>query len=302
MEVVSLFSGCGGTDLGFEKAGYQVTWANDINVNACRTYSENFQLAPVTIDIKKVTAFPRADILVGCYPCQGFSLYGKRRKSDPRNYLFLEFARALSSIKPKYFVAENVKGLLFGYGKELLKEMITTFKRRDYDVSYQLINAKNYGVYQDRERVFIVGVRKDLHRSYEFPLPTHGPGLRPYVTLRDAIGDFPKPKKEEVFNGGFSSHYMSRNRKRKWDEVSFTLQASGRHSPLHPSGGQMIKVGKDKCVFGRAPNRRLSFKECAAIQSFPSDFNFFGALNSKYQQIGNAVPPKLAQIIAESLD
>lgn len=302
MEVVSLFSGCGGMDLGFEDAGFNVIWSNDFNDDACDTYLDNFGLEPERGDIRQITTFPKADVLVGCYPCQGFSLYGKRRKTDPRNYLFREFARAISAVRPKYFVAENVKGLLYGYGKDLFKEMLSTYKRRGYNVSYKLLNAKDYGVPQDRERVFIVGVRKDLNRTYEFPDATHGPDLKKHVTIRDAIGDFSKPKKGEVFEGGFSSHYMSRNRKKKWDEVSFTIQASGRHAPLHPSGGKMKKVGKDVCIFGKSPNRRFSFKEAAVIQSFPRTFGFSGLLNSKYQQIGNAVPPGLASVIAVSLD
>ena|SRR3989338_1874375 len=302
MEVVSLFSGCGGTDLGFEKAGHQVIWANDSSINACETYEENLGLEIEPCDIRKVKSFPEAEILLGCYPCQGFSLYGTREKTDPRNFLFLEFARALSSIKPKFFLAENVKGLLFGFGKDFLIDMLKTFRKRGYDVNYKIINAKDYGVPQDRERVFIVGVRKDLHKTYNFPEPTHGPNAKPYRTLRDAIGSFSKPRKGDVSQASFSSHYMSRNRKRAWDEVSFTIQASGRQAPLHPSGAPMVFLKKDKCRFGEAPNRRLSYKECAAIQTFPKGFKFTGALDSKYKQIGNAVPPKLSKILAESLE
>ncbi len=300
MDVVSLFSGCGGTDLGFEKAGHQVIWANDSNLNACSTYETNFGLQPIVGDIRTVNKFPKAELLLGCYPCQGFSFYGKRKKDDPRNFLFREFARALSQVRPKYFVAENVKGLLYGYGQEFLKEMLTTFKKRGYNVCYKLINAKWYGVPQDRERVFIVGVRKDLNRIFEFPEPTHGSETRPYKTLRDAIGDMPHAKPEEIVDTTFSSHYLSRNRKRSWDEVSFTIQASGRHVPLHPSGSKMVLVEKDKYKFGNGPNRRLSYKECAVIQSFPRGFSFSGAIGSKYEQIGNAVPPRLAKILAES--
>lgn len=301
MKVVSLFSGCGGTDLGFERAGFQLIWANDIDKDACNSYAANFWVPPNTGDVKKVTSFPKSDVLVGCYPCQGFSIYGNRNENDPRNFLYMEFVRALHNIKPRYFVAENVKGLLFGYGSNLLKDMIVRYKKEGYDVTYKLVNAKEYGIPQDRERVFIVGTRTDLHEEYLFPEQTHGPGLKPYATLNSAIGDLPKPKKGEVFEGSFSSHYMSRNRKRGWNEVSFTIQASGRHAPLHPDGGKMVKVGKDAFKFGKAPNRRLSYKECAAIQTFPSWFKFEGDMDSKYMQIGNAVPPLLARRIAESL-
>lgn len=301
MEVVSLFSGCGGIDLGFEKAGCQVIWANDISPNACETYSHNFGFNPIFGDIRRVKEFPKCDALVGCYPCQGFSVYGNRNPDDPRNYLYKEFVRALHQTKPKYFVAENVKGLLFGYGLNIFKEMLRRYKREGYDVYPKLINVKEYGIPQDRERVFIVGVRKDQNSAFSFPNPICGEGLKPYRTLKDALEDMPRPRLGEIYDLGYSSHYLSRNRKRGWDEVSFTIQACGRHVPLHPSGGKMVYVSKDKFRLGKAPNRRLSYKECAAIQSFPRKFDFFGSLSSKYKQIGNAVPPKIAEQIANSL-
>ncbi|NYZ79436.1 DNA (cytosine-5-)-methyltransferase [Candidatus Micrarchaeota archaeon] len=191
MDVVSLFSGCGGTDLGIEQGGYDIVWANDIDAWACASYKENMKLTPVCADIRKVPHFPKADLLVGCYPCQGFSLYGLRRKDDPRNFLYKEYARALGQTQPRYFLAENVKGLLSGYGRDIFKDMVANFKRKGYAVDWRLINAKDYGIPQDRERVFIVGVRKDLAKKYDFPEKTHGPGLKSYVTLRKAIGDLP---------------------------------------------------------------------------------------------------------------
>lgn len=300
MDVVSLFSGCGGTDLGFLNAGHDVIWSNDIDKWACSSYEENLGLRPNFEDVTKISSFPKTDILVGCYPCQGFSIYGSRRYSDPRNVLYLQFIRALRQSKPKFFLTENVKGLLFGYGDKILKNMLKKFKACNYDVYWRLVNAKSYGLAQDRERVIIVGRRKDLLRRYEFPEPTHGPNLKPYETLRKVIGDFSRPRKEEVFQGTFSSHYMSRNRKRAWGNVSFTIQASGRHAPLHPSGRPMIFVEKDRFRFVDGPNRRLSYKECAAIQSFPRAFTLDGGLNEKYKQVGNAVPPLLANVFANS--
>jgi len=303
MDVVSIFSGCGGFDLGFKKAGYDIIFANDIDFRACETYQENFGITPKTGDIRKVPAFPKADVLIGCYPCQGFSLYGKRNMYDERNFLFLEFSRALKQVNPKFFVTENVKGLLFKYGKEMMRRMLIAFSKRGYNVYWKLIDAKSYGVPQDRERIFIVGIKKTLRKKYLFPEPTHGEGLKPYKTIRNAIGDLPKPKKGEYWEGGYSSHYMSRNRKRGWNETSFTIQASGRHAPLHPSSPTPIKVAKDKYVFpeGKGKPRRMSAKECARIQSFPDSFKFLGPLSSQYEQIGNAVPPLLSQKIAESL-
>lgn len=303
MDVVSLFSGCGGTDLGMTLGGHDVIWANDFNKWACSSYEENLGLEPVFGDIGNVKEFPKAELLVGCYPCQGFSMYGPRQKNDPRNFLYLQFARALGQIKPKYFLAENVKGLLAGYGQEIFLDMRKNFANKGYDVYWKLVNAKNYGIPQDRERVFIVGVRKDLNREYALPEETHGFDKKPVVTLRKAIGEFPAPKKSEYWRGDFSSHYMSRNRKRSWDEVSFTIQASGRHAPLHPRGKMPVFVSKDKYDFPKnSYQRRLSVRECARIQSFPNDFEFSGPLASQYEQIGNAVPPLLAKIFAETFD
>lgn len=300
MEVVSLFSGCGGTDLGFEEAGHQIIWSNDSDQSACKTYELNFGFSPNRGDIKGQKEFPKAQLLVGCYPCQGFSFYGKRDARDPRNYLYLEFIRALKQVKPKYFVTENVKGLMYGYGATIYKAMIKEFRRVGYITYEKLINAKDYGIPQDRERVFIVGVREDLTQEYEFPEPTHGPGLSDYVSMRKAIGGMAKPKNDDVFWGSFSSHYMSRNRKRKWSDVSYTIQASGRHAPLHPSGNPMIYVDKDQWMFGEGENRRLSYKETARIQTFPRSYKFSGKLDEKYRQIGNAVPPLLAKAFAET--
>lgn len=301
MDVVSLFSGCGGTDLGFLKAGHDLIWSNDIDRYACSSYEANLGLKPAVGDVSKIKRFPSTDILVGCYPCQGFSIYGARRKDDSRNFLYMQFIRALKQTKPKFFLTENVKGLLFGYGQMIFRDMLKRFNSNNYEVYWRLVNAKDYGVAQDRERVIMVGRRKDLVGSYEFPEPTYGVNLKPYITMRQTIGDFPRPKKEDVFNGTFSSHYMSRNRKRNWNQVSFTIQASGRHAPLHPSGKPMVYVKKDTFRFDDGPNRRLSYKECAALQSFPKSYKFEGSLNEKYQQIGNAVPPLLANVFAKSL-
>ena len=303
MDVVSLFSGCGGSDLGFEKAGCNIVFANDISTKACETYSENFGITPANCNIKTIEKFPKADILIGCYPCQGFSLYGKRNMDDPRNFLFLEFSRALKQVDPDFFIAENVKGLLFKYGKEMLRRMLIAFSKRGYNVCWKLVNAKWYGAPQDRERVFIVGVKKSIRKEYSFPEPTHGERLKPYVTIRDAIGGLPKPKKSEYCEGSYSSHYMSRDRRRNWDQTSFTIQAQGRHVPLHPSSPKPIKVGKDKYVFPESKRkpRRMSLRECARIQTFPDRFKFMGSLTLQYIQVGNAVPPLVSQKFAESI-
>jgi len=307
MDALSLFCGCGGLDSGFEQAGHRIIWANDTNKYACETYAQNFSIQPLREDIRNVKSFPYADLVIGGYPCQGFSLAGNRDAFDKRNYLYLEFARVLKTIKPKSFVAENVKGVIVPFKTiRAIDLMIREFESCGYNVKWQLLNAKKYGVPQDRERVFIVGVRKDLNMEFVFPKKTHGkPPLKPYVTLREAIGDLPEPKEGEYYDHtGFSSRYMSRNRIRGWDEVSFTIQASGRHTPVHPSCPPMKKIGQDKWEFTDdiSKYRRLSVRECARIQTFPDNFIFSGPLNSQYVQIGNAVPPLLAKCIAAALN
>lgn len=303
--VVSLFAGAGGLDVGLEMAGLQVVWANEWDRYACETYEANHPNAVVVRgDIKQVLEFPKADLVVGGYPCQGFSLAGKRLIADERNSLYKEFVRCLEQVKPRFFIAENVKGLLTLGNGEIIQAMAEAFREQGYRVQYQLVNAKQYGVPQDRERVFIIGVREDVDFTYEFPKPTHGEeeGLLPVVTMKDAIGDL---SEEEIGQGdetGFSSRYLSRNRKRKWNEPSFTIQASGRQAPLHPSGESMIKLGKDQWLLpDTSKHRKLSASECALIQTFPADYIWKGNTASKYKQVGNAVPCLLGKAIAQPI-
>ena len=305
MSVVSLFAGAGGLDIGVEMAGLNVIWANEIDGDACETYIANHPNVYVERgDVRNVKSFPKADVLVGGYPCQGFSLAGNRLVTDERNYLYREFLRCLKQTRPMFFIAENVKGLLTAGGGKIVEAMVEAYKEEGYVVKFQLVNAKDYGVPQDRERVFIIGVRDDVDFTYDFPNPTHGEGLglKPYVNLKDAIGHLKPSEIGEYDDSGFSSRYLSRNRKRAWNEVSFTIQASGRHAPLHPSGEAMIKLGKDEWILPEtSEHRKLSAVECALIQTFPPDYIWKGNVSSKYKQIGNAVPCLLAKAIAKPI-
>jgi len=182
-----------------------------------------------------------------------------------------------------------------------------TFKKIGYTVEWKLLNAADYGVPQLRERVFFMGTNNGLR--YTFPAPTHankplhtlsGGKLTPWRTLRDAIWDLQK-NPGEYYKGSFSSIYMSRNRRKNWDEPSFTIQAGARHAPLHPSSPKMVNIGVDKWKFETNDGeRRLSVKECARMQTFPEYFVFAeGKIEDKHTQIGNAVPPLLAKRVAE---
>ena len=297
---ISLFAGAGGLDMGFERAGFKTIWANDFNADACKTH-ENWSTAKVVCgDVAKVDAtdIPDADIMLGGFPCQGFSLSGPRKIDDSRNVLYKHYVRIVKEKKPLMFVGENVKGLLTMGGGTIIEAIVEDFSQCGYNVFYKLLNAKDYEVPEDRERVIIVGFRKDLNISeFEFPVP------RKYrVTMREALKNIPEPEPDEVCNAPYSSRYMSRNRKRGWDDVSYTIPAMAKQVTLWPGSPDMVKLDKDLWKFGdNGVTRRFSWREAAAIQTFPPDLEFYGDLTSKYKQIGNAVPVKLAETVATHL-
>lgn len=297
---ISLFAGAGGLDMGFERAGFRTIWANDFESDACKTH-ENWSTAKVVCsDVAKVDAadIPDADIMLGGFPCQGFSLSGPRKIDDSRNVLYKHYVRIVKAKKPKMFVGENVKGLLTMGGGSIIEAIIEDFSDCGYNVFYGLLNAKDYEVPEDRERVIIVGFRKDLGiQKFDFPVPRNY-----HVTMREALKNIPEPTPDEVCDAPYSSRYMSRNRKRDWDDVSYTIPAMAKQVTLWPGSPDMVKIDKDHWEFGEnGVTRRFSWREAAAIQTFPGDLEFHGDLTSKYKQIGNAVPVKLAEIIATHL-
>ena len=305
LRTVSLFSGCGGLDLGFEKAGFDIIWANDNNKKVEQTYNTNHKhtefIVKSIVDIQP-DEIPECDVIIGGPPCQSWSLAGAGKgKEDSRGQLFYDYIRLIKAKKPKAFIAENVKGIISKRHINSFNEIVELFDEAGYKVTFKLLNAKDYGVPQDRERVFIVGILKELNLDYNFPEPTHT--KETYITLREAIGDL-EDNPGECYEGSFSSMFMSRNRKRNWDQVGFTVQASGRQAQLHPSSPDMIVVDKDKRIFD--PNsdkkvRRMSVRECARIQTFPDDFQFLSTLDENYKMIGNAVPVELAKAVANEL-
>src|SRR5699024_4725884 len=237
-------------------------YANDVFNEALETYSMNFSNTVLTHknDIKKVKKFPEADLIVGGPPCPGYSASGPRLVDDPRNFLYLHYIRVLMQVQPKFFILENVKGMMTLGKGEVFKQILEDFKATGYRIYPKLINARDFGVPQIRERVFLIGVRHDIDFEYEFPDPTHGEGLlyKPFVTLEDAIGDL-EHNPGEYFTGSYSTIFMSRNRKKRWEEQSFTIQASGRQAPIHPGGSPMKKVDKNQWIFtdGEENNRKI---------------------------------------------
>jgi len=296
--VVSLFSGAGGMDIGLEQAGFKIIWANDIDKDACATYRLWSDADVFNGDIGEVdfNDVPDSDVIVGGFPCQGFSLAGPRKINDERNKLYKHFVRAVAAKRPYVFIAENVKGILTLGGGRILEAIVKDFENRGYAVTFKLLNASDYGVPQNRERVIFVGIRNDINVSFEFP------DKLPYrVTIREALQDLDEPSSDDVCFAPFSSRYMSRNRRRDWDDVSYTIPAMAKQVPLHPSSPPMEKISKDLWKFGEGKTRRFSWQEAAALQTFPKGMEFVGDLTSKYRQIGNAVPVALAKEIGLKL-
>lgn len=297
---VSLFCGAGGLDIGFEQAGFKTIWANDFDKDACKTHQNWSRAKVVCGDIAKVdvTEIPDSDIILGGFPCQGFSLSGPRKIDDSRNVLYKHYVRIVKAKQPKIFVGENVKGLLTMANGDIFEAIKEEFSQCGYNVFSQLVNARYFGVPQDRERVIIVGIRKDLGIN-DFSIPVQ---KNKRMTMREALAGMPEPSPDDICNAPYSSRFMSRNRKRGWDDVSYTIPAMAKQVTLHPSSPDMEKLGTDLWRFGNdGLTRRFSWQEAAVIQTFPRDLKFEGDLVSKYKQIGNAVPVKLAEYVATLL-
>lgn len=312
LKAVSLFSGCGGFDMGLSKCGVDIIWANDIDYHASSAYKSIFKNVDFQLeDIRNIKSFPEADILIGCYPCTGFSQAAKRKwknrsernlKSNPNNFLFREFLRAIRQVKPKFLFIENVQGMLSASNGYFLNEQIEGFKSLGYtDIKYKLINGSDYGLPQSRKRVFLVGKHDSIENyNYVFPEKTHGQGTRKRLrTLKDALKNMPEWPIGEFSETKFHGHYLTRNRKKKWNEPSYTIVASSSHIPLHPGGEPMVKIGKDQWALQGDFNRRLSWKECIKIQGLPTRIRIDGNLNAKYKVIGNSVPPLLSNLISK---
>lgn len=280
--------------------------ANDILAYAADVYRANLPETDYRVcNIENIKSFPKADLLVGCYPCQGYSQGGAREAGRPINLLFKEFGRALRSIKPKAFIVENVSGLTREDNQALFQMQLRNFRSAGYKVKWQLLNAADYGVAQDRHRVLIVGIRSDKDILYTFPDPTHGnEAAQSRVTIRDALNGLPEWPTGEFNDEEFHWYYMSRNRRRDWNEVSKTIVSRARHIPLHPISPPLIYKGKDEYVFSKSgPARRFSYREAACLQGFKRDLVFPDScgMYTRYKVIGNAVPPPLFGAVAKAI-
>lgn len=299
MKVVSLFSGAGGLDLGFKMAGHDIIWANDLYGDAVETYRLNLGDHIVCEDIFKVDEndVPDCDIIIGGFPCQGFSVANtKRHEGDERNALYKQLIRIIDAKKPKFFLAENVKGLTNLAKGKVFQMILSDFSELGYEVKYKILNAADYGVPQTRQRVIIVGVRNDVNFEYNFPKATHSKdgtgGLPKWISVSDAMAPIPDPDSPNtMLNHEYSKYKLNFNgylghRKLDPDKPAPTVTARGDNK-----GGVVILPH---------PNgeRRMSCRELAAVQSFPLDYEFYGNRSSIYRQIGNAVPPLLGYAVA----
>lgn len=302
MKIISLFSGAGGLDLGLIQAGNSVIWANDIDKDAVATYKLNIGSHIVCDDIKNVdiSSLPEADVVVGGFPCQGFSQANRLRTlEDNRNQLYRFFYDTIKIKQPKFFIAENVKGILSLGKGQAIRQIITDFEEAGYVTSVNLVNMADYGVPQTRQRVIIIGQRVDLGKTlkFKFPQPTHAKKgeLPQWVSIKKAIDHFPDPDKDnDVLNHIYSAY--------KVEYRNFT--AHRKTDPNKPSP-TILARGNGKGGVCAIPHyngkRRLTIRESATVQTFPEDFKFIGSMTSCYRQIGNAVPVLFAQKLGNEL-
>ncbi|MDD6039412.1 MAG: DNA cytosine methyltransferase [bacterium] len=346
--IVDLFAGVGGLSYGFSQLDeFTIVMANEIEKDISKAYSLNHpgvnmincDINDLTEDvIKQAIGDQIIDIVVGGPPCQSYSTLGKRQMDDRAN-LFMQYKRILSIIKPRAFVFENVTGILSMDGGKLFKNVQREFAELGYELKYQVLNALDYGVPQVRERVILVGFLGE--NKFEYPVPTHGDGKSPYVTLREAIGDLPV-----IGSGESNNSYMTdpTNDFLKFVRKDGFTVATEHSAPKN--GAHLIKImqtlkdgqSKDdlpedirpksgygntyaklwwdrpsttitrnfacpsssRCIHPR-DSRAMSIREGARLQSFPDDYQFYGADGMKRLEIGNAVPPLLSVAIAKQM-
>ncbi len=328
MNVISLFSGCGGLDLGFKKAGFNIPVANEFDKTIWETFKVNHPNTHLIEDDvrnvkrKDLEEFIKGEIdgIIGGPPCQSWSEAGSLKGiKDERGQLFFDYIRILKEFRPKFFLAENVSGMLANRHSVAVKNILEMFDEAGYNVTFTLVNAKDYGVAEERKRVFYIGFRKDLSINFGFPRGSTKDDNKK-ITLKDIIWDLrdtaipagPKnhhnPKavnNNEYFTGAYSPIFMSRNRVKAWDEQAYTVQASGRQCQLHPQAPKMVKIGKNRFQFVKGKEklyRRMTIREVARVQGFPDDFKFiYENTNNAYKMIGNAVPVNLAYEIAVAI-
>ena len=312
LKVASLFCGCGGTDVGllgnfdflgkhYASNNMEIVYANDIDDNACRIFEENFGIKPDNRDIRQINSneLPDFDILTGGFPCQSFSIIAQNPKrlgvKDDRGKLFFEMCRILRDKQPKCFIAENVKGLLTANQKTAFPLIMEEFKNSGYDVKHMVLNSANYGVPQKRERVIIVGFRKDLKIDFTFP--------NQVITDEDLF----EPLKKVIENTVDEKYYFSDRAvegKMKKREKMNKGRAQDIEKPCNTVGAHLAKVSlnsTDPVLMLENRYRRFTPREVARIQSFPEKFELVGSESAQYRALGNAIPPVMIWYVANTV-
>ena len=312
LKVASLFCGCGGTDVGllgdfdflgkhYEANGMEIVYANDIDDNACNIFKENFGITPDNRDIREVKSeeIPEFDILTGGFPCQSFSIIAQNPKrlgvKDERGKLFFEMCRILRERQPKCFIAENVKGILTANKKSAFPLIMKEFEESGYDVQYRILNSANYGVPQKRERVIIVGFRKDLNVYFSFP----------DVEIEDENNFAPLKKviEKKVDEKYFFSERAVAGMMKKRESMN-KGRAQDINKPCNTVGAHLAKVSlnsTDPVLMEKNRYRRFTPREVARIQSFPDDFELVGSEAAQYRALGNAIPPVMFWYVAKAV-
>lgn len=321
LKYIDLFCGAGGFSLGFDKSGFENIFSIDIQKDFCETYKANFPKHKlVQEDITKLSNETilelinghQIDVIIGGPPCQGFSIagtIGRKFIDDPRNRLFKEFVRVVNVVKPTYFVMENVARLYTHNKNRTREEIIKDFNELGYGVKCKVLNSADYGVPQIRKRVIFIGSR--ANDNVTFPIKTHAD----YKTVKDAIDDLPKLNSGE--KSTLSNHKAMKHTPQMLQKMSFIRDGGNReYIPLNlrPKSGDVRKyikydstkpsitvTGDMRKVFHYSQNRALTVRELARLQTFPDDFEFKSSSIAQQQQVGNAVPPLMAEAIAKHL-
>ena len=312
LKVASLFCGCGGTDVGllggfdflgkyYNSNSMEIVYANDIDDNACKIFKENFGITPDNRDIRavKTEEIPEFDILTGGFPCQSFSIVAQNPKrlgvKDERGKLFFEMCRILRERQPKCFIAENVKGILTANKRSAFPLILKEFEERGYDVQYHILNSAYYGVKKKRERVIIIGFRKDLNITFSFPEAEIDDETK-YIPLKTVIE---KRVDEKYF---FSERAVAGMMKKR--ESMNKGRAQNINKPCNTVGAHLAKVSlnsTDPVLMEGERYRRFTPREVARIQSFPDDFELVGSEAAQYRALGNAIPPVMFWYVAKAV-
>ena len=318
LKYIDLFSGAGGFSLGFDNSGFQNVFSIDIEPSFCETYNHNFQrhnliqkdICDVTdSELKYLKEHDEIDVVIGGPPCQGFSIagnIGRKFIEDPRNKLFKEFARVVKVIEPSYFVMENVARLYNHNKGNTRKEIIDDFKNLGYKVECKILNSADYGVPQVRKRIIFIGTKNN--QEILFPKKE----VDKYVTVKEALSSY--PKLESGQESKIPNHIAMSHSEQMLHKMSFVTDGGDRNEipeQIRPKSGDVRKyikyssnkpsvtvTGDMRKIFHYEQNRALTVRELAKLQSFPDDFEFKGAKISQQQQVGNSVPPKMAEAIA----